>query len=217
MVYRMKIVVFGSTGGIGKHLLEQALERGHNVTAVARNPATITLSHPNLKIRQGDIYNADDVATAIRGQDVVLSALGSKTPKKLDPVTSTGIRNMLRAMRQEGIHHIIAISSIGVGDPKEYAWWVRTLLINFVYKTFAKYQLDDINEMEQELIRSEENWVIVRPTTLTNGRRKGQYFVSSDSRQGIRFYISRADVADMMIKLAETGSNKREILHVGYD
>ena len=94
---------------------------------------------------------------------------------------------------------------------------MRALVTNFAFKTFAKCQFDDLNEVEQELCRSEVNWVIVRPTTLTNGRRKGQYFVSSDSRRGVRLYISRADVAHTMIKLAETGSAKREILHVGYD
>ncbi len=212
----MRIVVFGATGGIGKHIIAQGLDRGHFITAVARNPAVITLSHPNLTIKQGDVYKSADVADAIRGQDVILSALGSKTPKQADPVTSTGIRNMLTAMRETGVHRIIAISSIGAGDPNEYAWWLRTLLIDFMFKPFAPHQLADINQMERELLQNDMNWVIVRPTTLTNGRRRGRYQVSNDSKRGIRYYISRADVADFMLNLAETASHKREIVHVGY-
>ena len=212
----MKIVVFGATGGIGKHLVEQALERGHSVTAVARNPSAITASHPNLIVKRGNVYNCGEVADAIHNQDVVLSALGSKTPKQADLVTSTGVRNMLTAMQQVKVHNIIAVSSIGVGDPKEYTWWLRALLIDFLYKMLAPHQLADINAMERELMQSEMNWVIVRPTTLTNGRRRGRYHVSSDSKRGIRLYVSRADVADVMLNLAETASRKREILHVGY-
>ena len=74
----MKLLILGATGGTGRALIEQALEQGHVVTALARNPAKIRTSHTNLRVIKGDILSYPSLEAAIEGQDAVLSALGSK-------------------------------------------------------------------------------------------------------------------------------------------
>jgi putative NADH-flavin reductase len=77
-IQKMKVVVFGSTGGTGRQLVEQALEEGHQVTALARHPEKFPMQHEHLRIVQGDVLDSDCVVAAVSGQDAVMSALGTK-------------------------------------------------------------------------------------------------------------------------------------------
>lgn len=74
----MKLLVFGASGGTGSRLVQQALEQGHMVTAFARDPAKILVTHANLRVVRGDILDSDSVDAAVAGQDGVLSALGTR-------------------------------------------------------------------------------------------------------------------------------------------
>jgi putative NADH-flavin reductase len=74
----MNLLILGATGRTGRVLVEQALALGHTVTAFARNPAKVRTTHPNLRVAKGDISNYDSLEAAIRGQDAVLSALGTE-------------------------------------------------------------------------------------------------------------------------------------------
>jgi putative NADH-flavin reductase len=212
----MKVVIFGASGGVGFNAVKQGLERGYFITAALRNPEKFNIKHPNLIVKKCDVYNLESVTEAIKGNEVVLSALGSKTPKQADPVTSTGILNMITAMEKLNLKHIIAISGIGIGDPKEYSWLVRNLVIELMYKKFARFQYDDVLKMEKILEESNLDWVILRPTTYTNGKLRGKYHLSTDAKYGTRWYISRADVADCMLNLAEGKNYIRQHLQVGY-
>ena len=76
----MKLLVFGATGGTGGRLVRQALQQGHVVTAFARDPAKIHLTHDNLRVVRGDILQPDTVEAAVAGQDAVMSTLGTRLP-----------------------------------------------------------------------------------------------------------------------------------------
>ena len=73
----MKLLIFGSTGSIGRQLVEQALEQGHTVTAFARDPSKLEARHDNLKVVQGDAVDYPSVEKAVQSQDVVLCSLGA--------------------------------------------------------------------------------------------------------------------------------------------
>jgi putative NADH-flavin reductase len=212
----MKVVIFGASGGVGFNAVKQGLERGHIVTAAVRNTEKFNLKHPNLIVKECDVFNLESVTEAIKGNEVVCSALGSKTPKKFDPVTSEGITNMIIAMEKSNLKNIIAISGIGMGDPKEYNWFVRNIVVELMYKKFARFQYEDMDKMEKLLEQSNVDWVILRPTAYTNGKRKGKYHLSTDTKYGTRWHISRADVADCMLNLAESKTHIRQHLQVGY-
>ncbi len=65
----MKLVIFGAAGGTGRILVEQALAKGHEVTAFDRHPGALTIQHPKLSLVQGDVFDPDQVEAAIAGQD----------------------------------------------------------------------------------------------------------------------------------------------------
>ncbi|GAB3223362.1 NAD(P)-dependent oxidoreductase [Spirosoma arcticum] len=117
----MKLIVFGATGGTDRQVVEQALQAGHQVTVVARNPATFSLQHPQLTIRQDDVLQPLGFEPALAGADAVISCLGIQK-RELTTVYSQGINNIAQAMRKVGMTRIICISSIAVVVPPR-SWW----------------------------------------------------------------------------------------------
>ena len=76
----MNVLVFGATGGTGRALVEQALQQGHMVTAFARDPSKVRVTHKNLRVARGNILDPASVEAALKGQDAALSALGAPPP-----------------------------------------------------------------------------------------------------------------------------------------
>ena len=94
----MKLIVFGANGGIGRHVVEQGLAAGHTVTAVARRPESVTIQHPKLTVKRGDVLDPAGLGLMLAGQEAVVSALGvhDRAPTVL---YSQGVANILRAIR----------------------------------------------------------------------------------------------------------------------
>lgn len=94
----MKVLVIGGTGGTGKQLIAQALEKGHNVSALVRNPDKVKQTHPQLRILKGDVLHPDALKNACMGQDAVLCALGHKKFFIKTTILSRGTQNIIVAM-----------------------------------------------------------------------------------------------------------------------
>ncbi|MDP4240854.1 MAG: NAD(P)H-binding protein, partial [Bacteroidota bacterium] len=107
------IIVFGASGGTGLEVVEQALEAGHQVTAVLRNPEVFPIRHEQLKIIRGDVFNLPGYENAFFGKEIVISCLGTH---KKEPTTvySQGVTNIMQAMQKVGMDRIICLSSSGV-------------------------------------------------------------------------------------------------------
>ncbi len=193
----MRLLIVGATGGTGRQLVAQALERGHQVTALARNPARVKLQHERLRVVRGDVLDDASVERAVRGQDAVLSALGHKRWLYPNRILSDGTRNLLRAMEALGVRRFVCESSLGVGDSRGRLGLYFTL---FVIPFILPFYYWDKSRQESVIRASPLDWTIVRPGVLTNGPRRGAY------RHGPRVgnwiwsvRISRADVADFML------------------
>ena len=112
----MNLVIFGSTGGVGRQLVELALAQGHAVTGFARDPAKLDIKHANLKVVQGDVMDFASVERAVQGQEAVLSSLGAGMKST---IRSEGTRHIIRAMEKAGIRRFVSLSTLGVGDSWE--------------------------------------------------------------------------------------------------
>ncbi len=196
----MKLIVFGATGGTGQHLVKQALAQGHMVTAFVRNPAKFGVSHPGLRIVQGDVLDAASVEQAVSGHDAVLAALGAPA-RDTNKVRSEGTRNIISAMEKTGVRRLVCQTSLGYGDSIQVLdrtpFYFRHIIVPFfLRRVFADHALQ-----EDVIKQSSVDWIIVRPGNLTDGERTGRYrhgFAASD--QAITVSVSRADVADFMLK-----------------
>lgn len=193
----MKLLVFGSTAGVGYQLVKQALEQGHTVTAFARDPAKLDIKHTNLKIVQGDAMDLASVEKAVQDQDAVLCSLGSGTNTK-GKIRSEGTRNIIQAMEKMGVPRFICQTTLGIGDSAgnlNFFW--KYIMFGFLLRqVFADHVIQE-NYVKQSHLK----WTIVRPSAFTDGNRTGNYQHGFPGKDKItKLEISRADVADFMLK-----------------
>lgn len=191
----MKLLIFGSTGSIGRQLVNQALEQGHTVTAFARDTAKVDIKHNNLQIAQGDVMDPASVEKVVQGQEAVLCSLGAG---RKGTVRSEGTRNIISAMEKVGVRRFICQSTLGVGDSRGNlnVFWKYIMFGLLLRPAYA----DHVSQ-ENYVKQSRLDWTIVRPAAFTDGERTGQYqhgFSGSDKTTKLK--ISRADVADFMLK-----------------
>jgi uncharacterized protein YbjT (DUF2867 family) len=209
----MKLVIFGATGTIGRQVVQQALEQGHTVTAFARNLAKLDIQHPRLSFAQGDVMDAVAVEQAIRGQEAVVCVLGSG--KKLTgTVRSEGTRQIIQAMKNVGVRRLICQSTLGVGDSWSNLdfYWKYLMFGLLLRQVFADHQ-----RQEALVKNSGLDWTIVRPGAFTDGPLTGQYrhsFPNTD--RTIALQISRADVADFILKQLSDGSSLYQTPSLSY-
>lgn len=189
----MKLVVFGASGASGRQIVEQALAAGHEVTAFVRNPAAITIKHPKLKVIKGDALDASSVSQAIAGQDAVLSAIGINR-RSIITTCADSTRNIIGGMNEHGVRRFVVLSAYGASETKD------TALYSKVLRFFIGKRVEDKDRQEELLRASDLDWVSVRPPLLTNGARQGRYRAGFDIPIKLFSSVSRADVAEFMLK-----------------
>lgn len=193
----MKIVIFGASGPTGIHLVQQALEQGHRVTAMIRNPEKFQISHPNLQVQKADALVPSSFENALPGHEVVLSALGIGQSFKDTIIYSESGKNIIDAMRKNGIKRFICITSGGVEDNDPSFG----LLYKFIFKPLLRKPYKNMKMLEAYLQDNKDiDWVVVRPSQLTDTPRSGNYRVSAHYAPKGGSKISRADLADFMLK-----------------
>lgn len=196
----MKITIFGAAGGTGRALTEQALAQGYTVTGFDRNPEALKIQHTNLTMLKGDIFDPAGVEQAIAGQDVVFCVLGVR-PGVTIPVCSVGTKNIIAAMQKQGVKRLMIQSAFAVaaldGEWREVPW-----IVPLVSPLSGKVRAMFMDHMRQEQFVRQSNldWIIVRPSRLTDTPVTGSYKVGQPLFIGPRAHIARADVADFMLK-----------------
>jgi len=193
----MRILVIGATGGTGREVVRQALDRGHEVNALARSAADAAPLLPGADIIEGDARDGEAVAKALAGCDGVISALGTKLSLlHEETLLSTATRVLIDAMRNQGIARLVCITGIGAGDSHGHG--------GFLYDRIAQPLLlrstyHDKNRQEDAIRESGLDWTIVRPTNLTDGPATGAIRALTDLADFHGGSIARADVASFLI------------------
>ncbi len=189
----MNIIIFGATGGIGKIVTRLALEQGFNVTAFVRNPEKLNITHENLRILQGDAFNKTAVENAIANHDAVLSCLGSSNGLKKSTELEKMTQNIVDGMVAHGISRIIYIASAGIDG--EIPGLSGKLIMKMLGNVLA-----DHKKAVQSILQKDLEYTIVRPLGLTDKEFTGNYREAEIGVPEKAKSISRADVADFIIK-----------------
>jgi len=195
----MKLLIIGASRGIGLELLQQALAAGHVVTALSRNPQSLAVADENLKAVKGDILDKSSIEGALPGQDVVCVTIGVKVTRQPISIFSKGTKAVVEAMQNSSCRRLICVTGLGAGDSRGHGGFLYDKII---YPLLLKTIYEDKDMQEQVVRESGLDWVIVRPGVLTNGPRTGEYRVLTELKGVHGGKISRADVADFILREA---------------
>ena len=197
----MHVLIIGASKGIGLETTIQALDAGHNVRAFARSAATIGLSNSRLEKVRGDALKAEDVAAALIGMDVVIQTLGVGFSDLFRPVHlfSDATRVLVPAMKARGVKRLICVTGFGAGDSRASISWIQRLPFQIVFGR----AYEDKSLQERLIKESGLDWTIARPGVLTGGPRTGRFKILPEPSQWRNGIISRADVADFLVRQIE--------------
>jgi uncharacterized protein YbjT (DUF2867 family) len=210
----MKILVLGASQGTGALAVRVALERGHDVTAFSRNPDKLALANAKLTKRAGNFHDRDSVDQAVRGHDAIIvtaSATSFRAFKDNPHYFSEGTAYTIDAMKAHGVRRLVVLSALGSGDSRRImGFFFDKIVVSFLLKApFA-----DHDRQEQIVRESGLDWVIARPTRLTNGPLAKRYVATAELKR-VPASISRADVADFLVTAAETDAWVRKAVQLG--
>ena len=189
----MRLALLGASGRIGGHVLSWALTSGHEVTALARDPASLPVAG-GLRVVAGQATDGTAVADAIVGADAVLSALGARGARTPALLATAGAA-IVAGMEKAGVRRLICVSAAGAfiqADPDAGA------LIKFVLPRVLAKPFADARAMEAAVTATDLDWTLVRATRLVNAPQTGRYRVRPDFPPVGGGKIARADVAHFM-------------------
>jgi putative NADH-flavin reductase len=195
-----RLVVFGASGGTGRPLVAQALAAGHDVTAFVRDAAS---APPGARVVTGDVLDADAVAAAVAGHDVIVSALGhrrqGRNPWARDAsppeLMTHATAHLVDAARRHRIARILFVGVHGCGDSRARTGVIYRYLVE---RTTIGIALRDFNVVERMLAGSGLDWLVARPVSLVDGDATGRCRVREDRISSFAT-IRRADVAAFVL------------------
>ena len=221
----LDILVYGATGKIGSLAVEEALRRGHRVTAVSRDPSQITLRHPQLMAARGDLLDLDSIAGLAAGKDVVIISVrgiigdSGKPESALQLIAVENVVDVLHSMG-ETAPRLINVGGAGTLEVRPGVLYADTLPGLFLPRHLELEIEGQILALEFLHKVDDVRWTYITPPKhFTDGERSGHYRIGGDrlmtDRRG-RSRISRADFAVALIDEAESAAHLMQRFSVAY-
>jgi putative NADH-flavin reductase len=196
----MRLTVFGATGGVGRQVVTQALDAGHDVRAYVRDAAKLDLTHPKLTVITGELNDRDGVQRAVRGADAVISALGPSLDRKATGTPLVGgTRTIVDAMMAEGVERYIGMATPSLRDSRDTSSLLGRL-VPFMGRTFLSRAYRELLAMSEIITNSPLDWTIARFTRPTDRTGTGSIRAGFLGRDRIRAGITRADIATFLLE-----------------
>ena len=213
----MKIALIGATGFVGSAILKEALDRGHEVTAIARHPEKLE-SHPRLHAQKGDVYHADEVARLVAGHDAVISAFNPGwTNPDLYNQQVKGTEAIIQGVKKAGVTRVLWVGGAGGLEVKPGVQSVDTPEFPKDWKQGSLATREALNQLRKE---SGLDWSFLAPSAdLAPGQRTGKFRLGRDQLlvdANGQSRISVEDYAMAMIDEVEKPAHIRQRFTVGY-
>lgn len=203
----MEILVIGAAGRTGRRVVDEAIRRGHGVTAFTRKPGALDGIAGLRGVASGDARKIDDLRAAVRGKDAVISIVAGDD---LGPTTLTRdvTRQLVAAMREEGVRRLVVTSSRSIVATRPR--WAITL----AWAVFL-FPYVDLARAETIVEESELDWTIVRATRLDDGPALGAVHIDFErDATGGTAHLSRADYARTLVDVVEDAAMARRAVGV---
>jgi putative NADH-flavin reductase len=191
-----RLLVLGATGGTGQQLVTQALAQGHAVTVLVRDPQRMPVVSERLRVLAGSVTGSGPALnSAVRDQDVVISALGVGKSFKSGALIAESTPRIIRAMEDHGIRRLIMTSAFGVGETRRDVPLVPRIFIRLLLSNVY----DDKAAGDAQVRSCALDWTVVYPSGLGDGPATGQY--RAGERLALRGFprIARADLAAFLL------------------
>ena len=200
----MRLFVVGATGRTGTALVNQALARGHMVTALVRSPERLTAKDPNLTVLKGSVLDEAQLLDGMRNHEAVIATLGPREPFKRGSLLRDSTLAITKAMDRSGLKRLLVLSAAALFPG----------LPNRVVRFILRNTMSDSLAMERIVQASGLNWTIVRPPRLTNGTSL-TYQSREDAAPAGAFSMSRSAVAAFMLDALEQKRHFQKIVGLG--
>lgn len=203
----MKIAIIGAAGETGTWLIEHALERGHEIIAIARSPEKIASNDPRVTKRRGDGFDRQSIIDGLEGADAVITSVGKKDLRDKRYYLNTATHeNVLAGMRQHGIKRLVPISSIGA------AKLPRKGIRRNIYLYLRRKYYGDMNDMEVQVLESDRDVTVVRAPFLHNAAARNVFqTIEGNVLPGGR-KVSRADLSNFVLDVIEKKMHMQKIV-----
>jgi nucleoside-diphosphate-sugar epimerase len=195
----MQITVFGATGGIGRHVVDQALADGHDVVAYVRTPDKLDRHSPRLRVVVGELSDPAAIQQAVQGSQAVISALGPSLKRAATgtPVTG-GTNNILKAMQATGVDRFIGLATPSVPDPRDQPT-LKGRALPVLARLMFPNALTELRGMTQAVTESGLNWTLARITNPTDKPATGRVRAGFLGRDDVGSAMTRADIASFLL------------------
>lgn len=221
---KLNIVVYGATGEVGSHIVREALQRGHRVRAVSRNPEQVQLQHENLAVVKGDLLDPTSITAIASGQDVVVLSVRGVIGDSGAPESALqfmAAENLIDALsRQNSPPRLLHVGGSGSLEVEPGVLYAEKLPKSALPKGLEVEILGQILALEFYRKVDNVDWTYVTPPkNFTNGPRTGEYRIGdhralTDDRGRTR--LSRADFAVALVDEAEQARYLRQQISIAY-
>jgi uncharacterized protein YbjT (DUF2867 family) len=211
----MKILLLGATGRTGIQIIEEAVKRGHRISAIARDPEK--LKNYDIEITQGTPYDYETVEKAINGCDAVINTLNvsRKSDSPWSPLRSPkdmisrSASNAVRAMEAKGIKRFVALSTIGAGRSWKTSPGILKLIVSI---SNLRYAFQDHGKQEEILEDSSLDYTICRAPMLSFEKNDAGAVATPEEEKPANKVLSRSSAAEFFITIIENNDHIREAI-----
>jgi len=216
---KLRILLLGSTKGLGKEILNEALSLGFEINCLVRNAKKFPIEENNIRVFEGDATSSIDLENAVQDSKIIISALNVMR-KNLFPwsnitndknTISKSSKNIIEISKRKKVKHLISVSAWGVNESLDHIpIWFKLLIKN----SNLKYPYIDHGKSEKLLVNSNLNWTILRPSALVNFLNNHQVKESISLKNKPSLIISRKSLAKFIINIVDKKNYYNKIVTV---
>jgi putative NADH-flavin reductase len=203
----------GATGGVGRLVVQEAMERRHEITAIIRLPQKLGDFAGRLRTVQGDALDPSALGTALAGQDAVIYVLGAGNVRHTT-LFSDSTRVLLAEMTRHSVRRLLCVTGVGAGETKGHGGFLYDRIL---YPLFTKGIYEDKDRQEDLIRQSQTDWTLVRPAAFRSQTPPGSLRVVTEVGDLTLRRISRVEVAKFLVDELEQNRYVRQAVFIGHE
>ncbi|MEE3625399.1 SDR family oxidoreductase [Nitrospirillum sp. BR 11752] len=195
----MKIALFGGTGPTGRHIIEEALRQGYQLSVYTRDAGKLSTFGNRIDVVVGDLNNREAIKACVAGANAVISALGpNRLKSRAKRPIKRGLSTIISVMEEQKVRRLIQISTAAYRDPND-GFDFKSRAFVLLFKLIVRNAYDDIKSTAELVSNSCLDWTLVRIPNLKDGPATGQVDIGWYGRTKLGTKLSRGNLAKFLV------------------